>query len=131
MSVVIQGLRGAALTRDKEMNLEPRSLNGFTIIDIAGRINRLKDSIALRSFVKDILDKGAIRIGINLKDVSYLDSGALNVLIYCHNTLSKTGGQLVLIAPNHYVSDVLNVVGLDKIVKIFSSEEEFANDTVS
>ncbi len=113
------------------MNLEPRSLNGYTVIDIAGRINRLKDSTALRAFVKGLLEKDTLRIAINLKEVSYLDSGALNVLIYCHNTLSKIGGNLVLFAPNHYVSDVLNVVGLDKIVKIFPSEEEFANGTVS
>ena len=26
---------------------------------------------------------------MNLAQVTYLDSGALNVLIYCHNTLKK------------------------------------------
>ena len=36
---------------------------------------------------------------------------------------------LVVIEPNEYVKDVLDVVGLNKLVKIYSTEEEFVNDT--
>ena len=107
------------------MNLEGREKNGYHIIDIAGRVNKLKDSMTLKSFVKGLLEKNILKIALNLRDVTYLDSGALNVLIYTHNTLSQHGGSLLLIAPNHYVNDVLNVVGLDKIVRIVPSEEAF------
>jgi anti-anti-sigma factor len=68
---------------------------------------------------------------MNLAKVTYLDSGALNVLIYCHNTLRKKNGALTLIEPNEYVRDVLEVVGLNKLVKIYSTEEEFVNEIQS
>lgn len=99
----------------------------FFIIDIVGKIDRLKDSIILKSYVNTIMDKGTTNIAINLSEVTYLDSGALNVLIYCHNVLSKKSGELALMQPNEYVKDVLEVVGLNKLVKIYSTREEFEN----
>lgn len=99
----------------------------FYIIDIAGKIDRLKDSIVLKSFINTAMEEGHTNIALNLSKVTYLDSGALNVLIYGHDSLHKKGGQFVFIEPNEYVNDVLNVVGLHKLVKIFKSKEEFTN----
>lgn len=113
------------------MDLSTREKSDFQIVDISGKINRLKDSIVLKSFVNGLIEKNHFHIALDLENVTYLDSGALNVLIYCHNMLSQRGGRLVLIAPNEYVQDVLEVVGLDKLVKIYSSKESFDNDQAS
>lgn len=107
------------------MEIGGREVNEFHVIDVAGKINRLKDSVALKSFITTLLDKNITCIALNLSEVTYLDSGALNVLIYCYNRLSKHGGKLAIIQPNEYVRDVLEVVGLDKLVRIYSTEEDF------
>jgi len=110
------------------MDIGGREKLNFQIIDIVGKIDRLKDSIVLKSYVNTLLEKSLLNIALNLAQVTYLDSGALNVLIYCHNTLRKKGGSLVLIEPNEYVRDVLEVVGLNKLVKIYTTEKEFENE---
>jgi len=110
------------------MDIGGREKKQYHIIDIVGKIDRLKDSIVLKSYINTLLEKNSYFIAMNLAQVTYLDSGALNVLIYCHNTLKKKGGNLVLIEPNEYVRDVLEVVGLNKLVKIFSTEEEFEHE---
>lgn len=97
----------------------------YFVVDIAGKIDRLKDSIVLKSYINTLVEKGHVAIALNLSKVTYLDSGALNVFIYCHETLKKKGGRLVLIEPSEYVRDVLEVLGLTKLVKIFPSQEEF------
>ena len=97
----------------------------FFIVDIVGKIDRLKDSIVLKSYVNTLMEKGRVAIALNLSRVTYLDSGALNVFIYCHDALTKKGGQLALIEPSEYVKDVLEVVGLTKVVKIYPSQEDF------
>jgi anti-sigma B factor antagonist len=107
------------------MHLGGKQKGNFFIIDIVGKIDRLKDSIVLKSYINTIIEKGSVNVALNLSGVTYLDSGALNVLIYSHNTLSKKGGMLALIEPNEYVRDVLEVVGLNKLVKIYSTQEEF------
>ena len=110
------------------MNIGGRDFLHFHIIDIAGKIDRLKDSIVLKSYVNTLLERNLHFVAMNLAKVTYLDSGALNVLIYCHNTLRKKSGSLALIEPNEYVRDVLEVVGLNKLVKIYSTEEEFDHE---
>jgi anti-anti-sigma factor len=110
------------------MDIGGREKSNFHIIDVVGKIDRLKDSIVLKSYINTLLEKNAHSVALNLAQVTYLDSGALNVLIYCHNALKKKGGCLVLIEPNEYVRDVLEVVGLNKLVTIYSSEEEFDNE---
>jgi len=112
-----------------DMDIGGREQNSFHIIDVVGKIDRLKDSIILKSYVNTLLEKNVLKIALNLSQVTYLDSGALNVLIYSHNTLKKRDGLLVIIEPNEYVKDVLDVVGLNKLVKIYSTEEEFENET--
>jgi anti-sigma B factor antagonist len=111
------------------MDIAGRIENGFQIVDLVGKIDRLKDSIVLKSYVNTLVEKNTLNIALNLSEVTYLDSGALNVLIYSHNTLKKAGGTLVLIEPNEYVKDVLEVVGLDKLVRIYATKEEFEHDT--
>jgi anti-anti-sigma factor len=111
------------------MDLAPREKNGFHVVDIVGKIDRLKDSIVLKSYINTLLEKNITRVALNLAEVTYLDSGALNVLIYCHNSVKRKGGDLVLIEPNEYVRDVLEVVGLNKLVKIYAQEQEFDNAT--
>jgi anti-anti-sigma factor len=113
------------------MDIGTRQKNGFNVIDLSGKINRLKDSIVLKSFINTLIEKQNFLLALNLENVTYLDSGALNVLIYCHNTLSQKGGKLVLLEPNEYVRDVLEVVGLDKLVRIYTDKESFENDSVA
>ena len=109
------------------MNIETRKKNKFHVIDIAGKINRLKDSVNLKTFIRELKEKNIIHIALNLSEVTYLDSGAVNALVSSHNMLSKMNGKLVLINPNDYVGNLLEVLGLNKIVPIYSSEEEFDN----
>jgi anti-anti-sigma factor len=113
------------------MNISGSEHKGYQIVELVGKIDRLKDSIVLKSHVNTLLDKGHLQVALDLSKVTYLDSGALNVLIYAHNALKRKDGGLVLIQPNEYVRDVLEVVGLDKLVKIYTSDEEFRNDASS
>jgi anti-anti-sigma factor len=110
------------------MDIVGRDKHKYKVVDISGKIDRLKDSIVLKSHINTLVEKNHLNVALNLSKVTYLDSGALNVIIYCHNTLKKLNGKLVLIEPNEYVQDVLDVVGLTKVVPIYSTEEEFEHD---
>jgi len=110
------------------MEMSGRNKCGYHIIDVIGKVDRLKDSMALKSYVGEFIEKGELRVAMNLSGVNYLDSGALNVLIYCHTVLEKSGSGLVVINPNEYVSDVLSVVGIDRFITIYNTEREFEDE---
>ena len=77
-----------------------------------------KDSIVLKSYINTLLEKNSYFIAMNLAQVTYLDSGTLNVLIYCL-VLLKKGGNLVLIEPSN-MCVMLEVVGLNKLVNFLN-----------
>ena len=110
------------------MNIKEREKKSFHVLDIRGKINRLQDSVYLKSIFQKLLDKDINYIAINLADVTYLDSGALNVIIFIYNALLRKSGKLVIISPNEFVKDTLEIVGINRIVKIYSTEEDFDND---
>ena len=110
------------------MNIKEREKKSFHVLDIRGKINRLQDSVYLKSIFQKLLDKDINYIAINLADVTYLDSGALNVIIFTYNSLMRKHGKLIIISPNDFVKDTLEIVGINRIVKIYSTEEEFEND---
>lgn len=110
------------------MQIEGRIKNSFHVIDIKGKISDYKDSIYLKTFMKELFQRSIHNVALNLSNVTYVDSSALNVIIYCCNVLLKNNEKLVLINPSEYVRDVIEVVGVDKIAKVYYSEEEFEND---
>ena len=110
------------------MNIDSRTKNSYSIIDIAGRINKMKDSLLLKSFVEELQNNNNLNIVLNLSKVTYLDSGALNVIITIRNQLEKKGKTLSLLSPNDYVEDLIDVIGLYKVIKIYNTEEEIEND---
>jgi anti-anti-sigma factor len=110
------------------MDIGRREKCGISIVDVVGKIDRLTDSNSLKSYINSLAEKDERIIALNLSQVTYLDSGALNVLIYSQNVLSKLEGRLVILEPNEYVFDVLNVVGFDKLITIYFSEKEFVDD---
>ena len=110
------------------MNIKEREKNNFHVLDIRGKINRLQDSVNLKTLFQGLLNKDINYIALNLADVTYLDSGALNVIIFTYNSLMRKNGKLVIISPNDFVKDTLEIVGINRIVKIYSTEEDFDND---
>lgn len=107
------------------MEMAVRDKVPYKIVDVIGKIDRLKDSITLKSYLITLMEEGAKRVALNLAHITYLDSGALNVFIFGCNALKKSGGTLCIIEPNEYVMDVLEVVGLTKLITVYPSEEEF------
>ena len=110
------------------MNIKAKKKGKYTIIDIRGKINRLQDSLNLKALFQELLAKDEKKIILNLENVTYLDSGALNVIIYIYNSLLKKNGKLVIISPTEFVKDTLEVVGINRIIKIYNTEEDFEND---
>lgn len=106
------------------MNVNTRFVQDNWILDISGRIDRMSDSVKLKSNIDKLLEKNKKDVILNLSKVTYLDSGALNVIISVRNNLEKEGNVLKLLSPNEYVKDVIEVVGLHKVIKIYYSEKE-------
>jgi anti-anti-sigma factor len=83
----------------------------------------LPDLAELEGLIVEYLDQGARNIAVNFVNKSYIYSGELRVLISCYKLVQQRGGTLCIIEPNSSVYDVLMVLNIDKLIKIYASED--------
>jgi anti-anti-sigma factor len=84
----------------------------------------IDDLTELRYLVKGYIDQGKRHIAVSFTDASYFYSGALGVLVECYLELKDGEGELCVIEPNQKLKDVFKAVNLDKIFKVYESEND-------
>jgi anti-sigma B factor antagonist len=105
-----------------KMQTSTRQMGGVTVLDISGRITLGEGNIVLRELVRDLSDKGAKAIVLNLGDVQYIDSSGIGELVKAHATMRNQGGQLKLANLNKRVHDLLEMTRLSAVFDIQKDE---------
>ena len=55
---------------------------------------------------------------LNLKNIEYVSSAGLRVILLAHKIMLPTGGKMVLKEPSEFCKQVLEATGMDSILKI-------------
>ena len=63
---------------------------------------------------------------LNLRRVKFINSTALGAIIKASKALTKDGGGLAISSPSPFCKDIIEKVGLDRVIKVASSDEEAA-----
>lgn len=106
-----------------QLKLNTRTKEGVTIVDCSGRIVFGEEAAALRENVKAHIPQ-AKQIVLNLKDVTYIDSGGLGILVGLFTSASAAGGSIKLSNLTPRVGQLLQVTKLVTVFETFDSEEE-------
>lgn len=61
---------------------------------------------------------------LNLRLVKFINSTALGAIIKASKALTKEGGALVISRPSAFCKDILEKVGLDRVISVAESDEE-------
>lgn len=103
------------------LKLSARTVQGIGVLDCEGRIVFGDECFELRDTVKRMLEQSP-NVVLNLKEVSYIDSGGLGTLVGLYTSAKNANGNIKLAALNHRVIDLLQVT---KLLTVF---ETFPND---
>jgi anti-anti-sigma factor len=79
---------------------------------------------ALQSQVEELAEGGVPHVILNLRLVRFINSTALGAIIKASKTLTAKDGRLVVSKPSPFCRDIIEKVGLDRVVPIFDSDEE-------
>ena len=104
------------------MQTSARKVGGVTILDISGRITLGEGNVILREIVRDLAEKGAKAIVLNLGEVQYVDSSGIGELVKAHTTIRNQGGQLKLTNLNKRVHDLFELTRLSAVFDIQKDE---------
>ena len=78
----------------------------------------------LVEFVTDALDDKIMFFIVDLKEVRYISSSGLGVLITMLTKMRNAGGEVYLTSPSEHVSKLLIITKLNNIFNVFESIEE-------
>jgi len=100
-----------------------RRVGNATVVDLSGRITFGTSVTELHDLVRGLTDEGHIRLILNFKDVTYIDSSGIGELVSSHNYLRGRGGQLKLVYLSPNIRDTFLVSKLSTIFEMADSEE--------
>jgi anti-sigma B factor antagonist len=104
-----------------QLKLATRVKDGILIVDCSGRIVFGEESSLLRDKIKKAIAENN-RIVLNLKEVSYIDSGGLGTLVALRTTAQNAGGTIKLANLTDRVSGLLQVTKLLTVFEVYDSE---------
>jgi anti-anti-sigma factor len=78
-------------------------------------------------YFKTLISGGARKIFVDLKNVEYIDSSGIGILINSAKMIRKQKGDIVLANVSEEVRNIFKVISLDEFIKIYNSEVEAIN----
>ena len=106
------------------MKFSQREVEGIVIIDLKGKLTGGPEAETFRDLFKSLVEEGKKNIAINLKDVDWISSTGIGIMIRGYKTVKEAGGDFVMVHVGERTEQIFNVLRLEHIFKILASEEE-------
>jgi anti-sigma B factor antagonist len=106
------------------MRIEERQIQDVTVIRLSGRVTLTDGADLLRETLQRLIGHGRTSLVLDFRDVPYIDSQAMAVLIRTQATLGRQGGGLILLQVSGHVRALLTVTGLSSVFEMFDTEAD-------
>jgi len=105
------------------LEVKAKELNDVVIINLQGNLdtNTAPDA---ESEINKWLDKGTLKMVINLDQTKYVSSAGLRIFLATAKKITASGGVLKLCSANEVVQEILDISGFSTILDVKKTEEE-------
>ena len=108
------------------MTFSQREHRGFQVVDLKGKLTGGPEAESFRDLFKILVQQGKKHVIVNLRDVDWMSSTGIGILIRGYKTLREAGGDLVIVRLGENTRQVFTILRLDQIFKIAVDEDEAA-----
>ncbi|MBI1873326.1 MAG: STAS domain-containing protein [Acidobacteria bacterium] len=105
------------------MNITERIVGEVTVLDLDGRLVFGEGDQAFKSRIDSLTRYGRKYIVLNMRNVSYLDSAGVGVLVWKFVTTRKQGGVIKLANLSPRSHNVMHIAKLLQVFETFDTEE--------
>ena len=106
------------------MHVETRyPRDGVAVLTVSGELD-VYSSPYFRETIQELLDRGVLRLLMDLNRVEYMDSTALGVLIGTLRRVSERGGHLAVVCDTIRIRRIFEITGLARVFDMHATEEE-------
>ena len=109
------------------MNFTTENIDGTTVVRLAGDLDT-NSSTGAQNPIEEFLDGGATDMLVNLKEVGFVSSAGLRILLAAAKKLNRVDGKLRISDLNETVLEVFEISGFITILKVFPTEEAALQD---
>ena len=105
------------------MEVTQKQQDGITILGLCGRL----DSNTSDDFEKKLLgliQAGETRLVLDFKDLDYISSAGLRVLLKAAKELKRNNGQLTFCSLKEYIREIFELSGFVSFFPIYATLEE-------
>jgi anti-sigma B factor antagonist len=106
------------------MTLSEREVGDVTILELKGRLVLDDGDLEFRDRVNALVGKGRKKIVVTLRDVTYIDSCGIGVLIAKLVSVRNKGGDMKLVQLSPRSHRLFDICRLDNVFEVFESENE-------
>ena len=106
------------------MTITERDTGDVTILDLRGRMVLYEGEALFRRRVGELVDRGRLKLIVDLKDGSFVDSAGVGVIVGRYLTLRRKGGDLKLLNLSERSAHVLGISKLLEVFEVFDSEAD-------
>ena len=100
------------------MNIDIKSADGIAVASLYGEIDNHNAKEIRQELDSFILSNQPKELSIDFKDISFMDSSGIGLIIGRHKLITECGGKLIVKNPQLYIKRVLKLSGIERLVKI-------------
>lgn len=108
----------------KAMQITERSVGDVTILALDGPLILDDGDLVLREHVNRLVDRGRVKIVLDMRNVTRLDSAGIGMLVSKYLTTCRREGGLKLVHLTVRGDHLMHITQLHTVLKIYESEDE-------
>ena len=110
------------------MDIKESKTDGVTVLALSGRLDTLNYGV-LEKKLQSMFDDQQIRIVLDCKDLDYVSSSGLRILLMYLKKANSTGGKLTLSQLSRNIREIFDISGFTSIFDIYDNTEDAVRNT--
>ena len=107
------------------MKYEIEDVGKFKMIHVIGNFDVEISTKILDGEISVLIRKGCHHFVFNLKRTTFLNSAGIGLFIHCLCDVQENNGSIYLIAEDTQIKQILEMVGITRLIKTYNSQMEF------
>jgi anti-sigma B factor antagonist len=109
------------------LEVHQREVEGIVILDLSGRLVLGPDASDLRRTFDQLQIRKKNQVILNMKELEYIDSTGLGILVIGHSDVEDAGGAMKLLHLSKRSAQLLILTKLTTVFEIFDDEQAAIN----